>query len=243
MRKISVAILSFLFVAGSFTLSQAQTADEIINQYLELMGGADAWKAVNSMQISGTTTMQGMAFPINVTSSRPNKQKVEVDIQGKKLIDAFDGEKAWTINPFMGSMEPQLKTEEETQEAATQMFEDEFIDYQKKGHTVSLEGTEAIGGTECYKIKMVKADGDELFYFFDKEIFVPVMTRTFAKSGPMKGQPIEVFTSDYEEVDGLMIPFSIEQKLNGQTFMTMNAEEIKLNVEVEEGFFSMPSGN
>ncbi|MEO1712004.1 MAG: outer membrane lipoprotein-sorting protein, partial [Bacteroidota bacterium] len=91
--------------------------------------------------------------------------------------------------------------------------------------------------------KMVKADGEEMYHFFDTELYIPVMTRTFAKMGPMKGQAIETYVSDYDEVDGLIVPFSIEQKLGGQTFMQMTAESVKFNIEVADEFFSMPAGN
>ena len=243
MRKISIAVLSFLFVAGSFTLSSAQTVDEIIDTYLETIGGADAWKKVNSMEFAGKSSMQGMDFPVTVTSARPNLQKVEINVQGKQIVEAYDGENAWAINPFMGSMEPQAKTEEESKEAATNMFEDDLIDYKQKGHTLTLEGKEESEGTDCFKVKMVKADGEEMYHFFDTELYIPVMTRTFAKMGPMKGQAIETYVSDYDEVDGLIVPFSIEQKLGGQTFMQMTAESVKFNIEVADEFFAMPAGN
>ena len=86
-----------------------------------------------------------------------------------------------------------------------------------------MEGKEEYEGTEVYKLKLIEADGDERFYFFDSELFVPVAIRSVAQAGELKGQTIDNVTSDYQEVDGLMIPFSMKQKLNGQTMLEMIA--------------------
>lgn len=235
-------IFSFLFAAN---FAQAQdaalpTADELLNNYLEVIGGEEAWKSINSMKISGSAEQMGMAFPITVTSMRPNMQRVEVDIQGQKFIEAFDGEVAWTINPFMGSTEPTKKTEEETSEAAKQMFEDDFIDWKEKGHEVTVEGTEEVDGVNTIKVKLVKADGDEVLYFFDPEVNVPIMRRDFMSYGPMKGKPVDTYMSDYSEIGDVIVPYSVEQKMDGQTVMKMTADSVEFNLPVEKEIFMMP---
>ena len=122
-----------------------------------------------------------------------------------------------------------------------QKFQDEFINYKEKGHKVELAGTEEVDGTETYKVKMTKKDGDIVFYFFDTENFVPIMMRGFVDEGPMKGQFSETFMSDYQEVDGLMIAHSTESKVGGNTAFSFSAEKIELNPEeVKTEIFDFP---
>jgi hypothetical protein len=244
MKKLTsvLTIIAFLFAAN---FSQAQDAtlpdvDELLKNYLEIIGGEEAWKAKNSMKMSGSAEQMGMAFPIIISSMRPNMQRVEVDVQGQKLVEAFDGEVAWSINPFMGSTEPIKKTDEETSEAAKQMFEDDFIDWKEKGHQVTVEGAEEVDGVNTIKVKLVKADGDEVHYFFDPEVNVPIMRRDFMSFGPMKGKPMDTYMSDYNEVDDVIVPLSIEQKVDGETIMKMTADSVMFNVPMEKENFMMP---
>jgi hypothetical protein len=132
--------------------------------------------------------------------------------------------------------------EEETKSMSKQKFQDEFIDYKEKGSKIELVGTEEVDGTETYKVKMVKKDGDVVFYFFDTENYVPIMTRSLMESGPMKGQSIETFMSDYQEVDGLMVAFTTEQKMGGNPVFSMTAEDVIFNdVDIEANNFAFPS--
>ena len=220
---------------------QAQTADEILDQYFENIGGVEAWQNLNSMSMEGTSSMQGMEFPIKVYSKRPNMEKVEISAQGMNIVQAFDGETAWAINPFAGSTEPAKAGADETAEAAKRTFEDDFINYQDKGHTVELLGKEEIEGTETFKIKLTKENGDEEIYFFDTENYVPIMMRSFAAVGPMKGQSVETFLSDYEEHEGLMVPMSIEQKIGGQTVMQGTMTSVVLNGDISDDIFAFPA--
>lgn len=234
-------LMALCFMVTSTTNAQKASLDEIISSYLENIGGVEAWKAVKSMKVTGKSSMQGMEFPVERIAAAPASFRMNINIMGKTMVQAFDGETAWMINPMQGPGKAQKMDEDMTKEFAKEKFEDAFIDYKEKGHTVTLEGKEEIDGTEAYKVKMVKEDGNESIYFFDMEDMVPICIRTFANSGPMKGQAVDTFVSDYQEVDGLYMPFSMEQKVGGQTVMQMTTEEIELNVELEENLFSMPA--
>ena len=239
--------LAFVFSGQQALFAQDAKVDRILDSYFETIGGVENWKKLQSMRMSGKSVTQGMELATTVESMRPNLQKVVVAFQDKQFVDAFDGENAWSINPFMGSMEPTPKTEEETKEAAENSFEDELIDYEEKGHTLTYEGEEEVEGTKAHILKLVKSTGDEMYYYMDAEVFIPIKVKSFAKTGQMKGMPIEVYFSGYDEValpndDGtLIMAHVIEQRVNGQTFMTMTAENIELNPEdVEVKTFALP---
>ena len=232
--------LTLLLALGITLTAQTPSVDEIVDTYFENIGGKDAWREIKSMKISGEGVQMGMSFPLTVLAKEPNLTKVTVDIQSMQFIEAYDGEVAWTLNPFAGMTEPSKKSEEETVEAAKEMFQDELLDYKEKGHTLSFEGTEEYEGTEVYKLKLTKANGDEDIYFFDSEIMVPIALRTFVNAGELKGQSIDVVSSDYQEVNGVMVPFSIKQSVNGQTVMEMVAKSVELNVPIADSEFSFP---
>jgi hypothetical protein len=248
MKKLFLVLIGFLTFSVSSSL-QAQdmpSADEIIDTYFENIGGKEVWRGLESMRITGKATQMGMEFPLTVSSMKPNLQKVEVSVQGMTIIDAYDGSSAWGVNPFMGSTEPQKKTEEESEMAAKQVFESELLDYKDKGHSVTVEGAEEVDGTDTYKLKLVKKDGDEMSFFFDQEDMVPILMRTTISAGEMKGQSVDTFVSDYREVEvgdkTIYVSFSMEQKMGGQTMMNMSAEKVEFNVEdLEADYFAYPA--
>lgn len=243
MKKLTqiFSILMFSFLAVTATQAQDVTVDDILKNYFENIGGEEEWKKVESMTITGKTSAQGMTMPITIRSMAPAYFKMEMDISGKKFIQAFDGKTAWMLNPFMGGTEPTKMDEEQSKEMSKQKFQDEFIDYKGKGHEIELVGTEEVDGTETYKVKMKKKSGDVVFYFFESENFVPIMMRSLMDSGPMKGQAVETYMSDYQEVDGLMVAFTTEQKMGGNTVFSMTAEKVMLNDEdIEADLFAFP---
>lgn len=236
-------LLLFILFAGLST--QAQTVDEILKKYLETTGGEQNWKALKTMKATGKMSMMGMDLDFNMTSKTPNKMHMVIKVQGQEIVQAYDGVDAWMLNPLMGGKEPVKIPEEQAKEMTEQEMEDRFIDYKKKGHEVKLLGKEEVEGTTCFKIELVKNkhnDKEDVteIHFFDAENFVPILTVSYARSGPQKGQEVKTYLSDYQEVNGLMIPFSTEAKVNGQTMQKMTLQKVTLNESVEDALFAFP---
>jgi len=233
-------ILLTLLLVLSFLVTEAQDADEIISNYFENTGGLDAWKELKSMKIKATFDQGGMQLNAVIYRKQPDLSRTEIVVQGKTIVQAYDGETGWMINPMMGSEDPQKMPAEMEEAMKDEKFESELIDYQEKGNTVELEGTEEVEGTETYKVKLTKKNGDVEYYFFDTEYFVPIMERRAIKVGPMKGQESETYISDYQEVNGLMVPYYIEVKANGQSMQKLTIQEYALNENLADSLFKYP---
>lgn len=226
---------------------QAQTADEILENYFENTGGMDKWKAMKSMQANGSTPTPQGDVSFTMYAKAPDKVKIEVAIGGNTMVpQAYDGVTAWMLNPMAGNQAQKLPETQAKMIADEASFEDDFINYKEKGHEVSLEGTEEIDGVETYKIKLTKNannDKNEMveYHFFDKENYVPIMTRMKVTEGQAAGTTIETYMSDYQETEfGLILPYYIEQKYNGQTGQKLIITEYMINPDIEDGIFEFP---
>ncbi|HHJ50306.1 MAG TPA: hypothetical protein ENJ88_05295, partial [Phaeodactylibacter sp.] len=91
----------------------AISVEELINNYLEAIGGVENWQKIESMTFAGMAHQGGMDMPTTVYSMRPKSTKIVVDIMDKVYVDCTNGDEGWTINPFMGSPDPQRKSKEE----------------------------------------------------------------------------------------------------------------------------------
>lgn len=228
-----------ILLSSIFPTIQAQTADEVITTYVKNIGGKEAWKKVEVVQMKGTSETQMGSFPTTIVQMKPNLMKVEVNIQGMFYVEGYDGEIAWTNNPFMGGVSK--KTEADTKAAAKEMLEPELLDYQNKGHKVELVGTEDVLGKATHKLKLTTKDGVEKFYFFDKETGLPILLKQKVASGEMVGQQVDVYLSEYKEVNGIKIPSTIDNKIGGQSVLAIKMKEITVNpAEVTSKTFAYP---
>jgi len=245
----SLATLAIAVFMTAFS-AQAITVDEILNNYFENTGGLALWEKMETMKMTGSVPSPQGDFPFVVFSKSPNKMKVEVDIQGMQMIpQCYDGEVAWSINPFGGAGKAATKmANEDAKETAEQaIFEPEYFNYAKKGHAITLEGEEVIDGVDCYKLKVHKYTEDPEkesveYHFFDKENFVPIMTRSTIKTGEMKGTVTEDYYSDYQETEyGVIMPYYLETKMEGQVMNKIVVEQIEINITIEDEVFEMPA--
>lgn len=243
MKKIFFATL---FVLGA-TVSNAQdiTVENIIDNYIEAIGGREAWSKVEGHRMRASASVQGMDLPVESVELKDGRQITKFEFQGQEMIQgAFDGETLWSTS-FM-TMQPEKGDSEDSENVKRGIGEypDAFMTYKEKKYEVSLEGEDVKEGVDCYKVKMSKgmrlAEGEEVeqvaYYYFDKETFVPIVIEQEIMKGQMKGQMMETLLSDYQEVDGLYYPFSISQ--GGQ--FELSVEEYELNPEVEDDLFAYP---
>lgn len=240
--KTRLLVFALALVAG---VAQAQNLDEILAKYFENTGGIDKWRALNSMVGTGKMSMQGMELDFTMTMKKPNKQLMKINIQGQEIVTAYDGTDAWMLNPFQGGKDPVKLPPDEAKEMTEEELEDDFIDYKKKGHEVKLLGKEEIDGTQCFKIELVKNKNNDKedvtqIYYFDAENFVPIMTVSFVRNGPAKGQESRTYLSDYQDVQGIMLPFSMETKMNGQSLQKMTFSKVEINTTVGDAIFAFP---
>ncbi len=239
--KMMMTLLVFCGYGGV----RAQSADEILAKYFANTGGLEKWKALKSFTQKGKA-FQGQEFPVMIYAKAPNKIKTVINVQGTELIpQAYDGTTAWALNPFAGGKDPVILDDEQAKEVKDEEFEDDFIDYKKKGHEVTLEGTEEIDGVKCYKIKLVRnknnpKDDITEIHFFDAENYVPIMQISYFRTGPQKGTEVKNYLSDYQEVGGLMFPFSMEQKISGQPPFKITIETITVNDITDDSIFAFP---
>ena len=114
-----------------------------------------------------------------------------------------------------------------------------FIDWAEKGYQVELLGKEEVDGTEAYKVKLTRASGNERMYYLDTEYYLP-----FKVEGKSTIQGTEVETEtilgDYKEVDGLILPHSIETSGGRGGAQVITIDTVTIDAGLEDTLFVMP---
>lgn len=240
MRKTLTLAAALLF---AFSLQAADlTVDEILAKNTEARGGLEKLQKVKSMRFNGKLSMGGMEAAFSMSKKRPEMVKMEFTIQGMTGMQAFDGTTGWMVMPFMGKKDPEAMSGDMLKEFKDQAdFDGPFVDYAKKGNKVELLGKADVEGTPAYKVKLTTKEGNETTVYIDAETFLETKMEAKRK---MQGQEIESETTlgNYQEVEGLLIPFSIEMKPKGAPAgQTITIEKAEINVDLDDASFKMPA--
>ena len=238
MKKLLLVLLGvYLLSFGNSII--AQDLDDILKDYFKT-NGQDKLLKVNTITMDGDIMVQGMELPFTTILKRPSMLRIESTIQGQIIIQVFDGENGWMINPMMGTLEPQDMDPETVKQLKSQADMDgELYNYEEKGHKVEYLGTDDMEGTEVHKLKLTKEDGDETIYFIDVDAYVVLKA-----TGKRKIQGVEVegesTFSNYKMVEGIVFPFSITSGVAGQPGAQIVIDTVLLDKPVADSLFVRP---
>ena len=239
-RVSRLTLAAALALVASITVAaQAQTVDDIVAKNLKAKGGAEKWKSIQTMKMSGKVTTQGIELPMTVMAKRPNLMRQEMTLQDKKIVQSFDGTTVWVINPMMGSDTAQEMTGPQADMAKSQAdFDGDLVDYKTKGTTIDLIGQETIDGTKVYHLKVTRKNGTTRELFLDADTGIDVRTiSTMEQNGQQA--TITSDLSNYQNVEGVMVPFSVKQSLNGTPIAQMTIDKVEFNVPIENSLFKL----
>jgi len=240
MKKI-IPITVFLIIFGSLSgMTQEMNLEQVLAKYYQATG-TDHIKEWNTITTTGKSKAQGMEFPMTIIMKRPGKIRFEMEIQGNKMVQVFDGQKGWSVVPWSGSTDPQDMTEDELKGMKEQSdFEGTLFNWKEKGHKAELIGKEDMEGSPVYKIKVALADGNIETYFIDAENFVTLKINSVSKIQENESEG-ETFPSTYKEVNGAMMPFAIENKVKAQSVSHIVIDKYEINKEVDDNLFIKPA--
>lgn len=229
------------FAAISF--AGAQNLDEILNTHFKTIGQEKLLEA-KTMESSGkmTIAMIGSEGGFKSINKRPHKMRVEVEVMGSNIVQAYDGSTVWTINPMAGSSDAMEMTGAE----AEGLIETADIDgllwnYKEKGHELELVGTEEYGDSKVFVLKLTKKNGKIDHYYIDSEDYVIVKVTAKVMSNGME-LDMETVMSDFREVNGFLGAYKIEMRIGGQDYSTIQLEEVKYNSPIDDAIFAKPAG-
>ena len=225
-------VFSFLLLATTF-IAKAQTADEIIAKHIEAIGGADAWKKVNSIKMEGTMLVQGATVTMTQTVLHGKGNRQDISFGGMNGFMIIAPTSGWNFMPFNGQAAPEALTAEAVAESQADLdAQGNLIDYAAKGHTVEYLGKDDVEGTDCFKLKVNLKSGKPETLYLDTKSYLIIRSVSVQKAN---GQEMEVTTnfSNYEKLpEGILVPKSI-----GLPFGEMNITKITINGTVDESIF------
>jgi photosystem II stability/assembly factor-like uncharacterized protein len=233
------------FPALASTPASAFDAEDLVRRHVEALGGEAKIAALTSLRISGKLTVGtgdgAIDLGFSQTYKRPGMVRLEATLQGLAAVFAFDQEAAWQIQPFQGRKDPERLSADEAKEyEQLAELEGPLAGAKKKGFSVEYLGTEDVDGTPAHQLKVTRKHGDVQLVFLDPDhyLIIRIESRT-AIRGAEKIQVADF--GNYEQVQGVWIPFSIESGPKGAPRdQRRSVEKAEAGFAVEDAFFKFP---
>jgi outer membrane lipoprotein-sorting protein len=241
MKKTLIVIVAGILVHG-FLANQAygQTADEILEKMIEAQGGRTRLASIKDVTGSGEFEMPAMGMSGLMTryQKEPNLLRMDVEIMGMMMTQAYDGETAWMVNPQTGMTEEMPEPQAEYFERDTLGF-GAILDPEKYGISFAYKGKEKIEDKEYHVLGQSFSDGYTITIYIDQKTYLPYKTKAMTLDPMEMETETESYMSDYREVDGVMTSFQMRIFQGGEEFIVFTASEIKYNTGLEDSFFKM----
>ena len=239
LRKALFALLAGAALAAP---TLAQTVDEVVTKHLEARGGLDKIKAVQTMKMTGKMTVgPGIEAPVTLEMKRPASVRLDITFQGNTGTQAYDGKIGWGTSPMAAKKDAEPMSAEDIKDMEEQADMDgPLVDTKAKGHAVELMGKEKVEGSDAYKLKVTLKTGDLRYIYIDADSYLELKTEA---KRTVRGSEVETesVSSDYKEVGGLILPYTIQQGAKGQPQkQTITVDKIELNLPLDDARFRMP---
>ena len=145
-------------------------AREIIDKHVKAIGGRQAVLSHKSAHATGTFSVptSGMVGTIETfNAANPDRALVRITIPGLgDMLNGYDGSHGWAVTPMTG---PMLQMGKELDQ--TKLDSDFYAELRDPKRYTSIKTVEktVFEGRPCYKLSLVRIDGNEDFEFYDAE--------------------------------------------------------------------------
>jgi outer membrane lipoprotein-sorting protein len=223
--------------------TQPPTAEQIIDRYVEALGGVAAIQKITSRVSKGTVEIvgSGATGTIEFYEKAPNKQMHLLTVPDVfTSFGGFNGNTGWGFDP-----EKKKPTELKGKDLESLRADSEFykpIRIKQPSSKITLKGEEKIpfrdGPRQTYVVEAKPEKGNSKKLYFDTETGLLIRQDTQESSSDGKAS-VREFYLDYKNVDGVMVPFTVRHAEEGVT-MILRFSEVKQNGAIDDSKFDPP---
>jgi photosynthetic reaction center cytochrome c subunit len=219
----------------------AQSADQILDKYIQALGGAQKLASITSLAEKGTSAGYG-----------PESDKRAVEIYAKApgqrttIIHTLNGDSTTTVDGQSGWVAAPLRPVPVLALAGTNLDGAKFeAEMSFPGRIKQILGKwrvglpDTIGDRDVQVVQGTGAGGAIVTLYFDAE--TGLLTRMVRYAGSVVGRvPTQIDYSDYRDVSGVKMPFKwVVTWLDGKENFELN--ELKANAPIEAAKFVKPA--
>ncbi len=218
-----------------YSVSTDISAEGIVSNYINSIGGRDRLEKVESIEISGNANlnMQGQSFVLEFYSLKNNQnQSLATVTAGGMMVQKSVFNKYQGYNEVNGQRIPLTDSELENAIIDSALFSELNYDFS----TIELIGTSVVNDEKVYEIKIT--DNKTEYYSIESGLKVKEIETTEVEGNQIV---VETTVNEYEEIDGVLIPSEINQVTPALPIpggITIKFSKIKLDVKTSDSDFN-----
>lgn len=212
------------------------TAGQLIDTYIQALGGADAIEKITSREGKGATTVGGKSVRVEVFSQDPNEQALIRHMPTGDDMTVFNGQAGWSAVPGRPMREMQGADLDTARMDADLHFP---LHIKQVFDELRVEYPEQVGEHEAYVVVGARVGQPPVKFYFDERTGLLLRMVRYSES-PLGRDPTQIDYSDYRAVDGVETPYrwTIARP---DSSSTIQWEQIRQNVPIDDARFAKPA--
>jgi hypothetical protein len=227
--------------AGGATPAAAAmpTADQVLDHYVQAIGGRAAWMKLNSRVSKGSIeipAMDNLTGTLEIHEKAPNSMLAVINLGGGVFRQGFDGTTAWSDNPRDGL---RVLSGGELDDARREASFYHPLELRKNYTKVTVTGIVRVNEHDTYVVEGAREKGapDKMYFDVQSGLLVRSVNQRYTPDGLTEFQ---ADVDDYTAQDGVKLPFTVRQSGGGSAFV-IHFSEVQHNAQLADAQFAKPA--
>jgi hypothetical protein len=222
--------------AGVMNPAVLPTADELLDKFVQALGGADVLQKISSRVEKGTLTgFGGRQVPVEVFAKAPDKRLSVMHLPMGDSVTAYDGRVGWLGNPGR----PPREISGGELDGAKLDADFYFPLHVKQAFSqLRVERPEKVGEQETYLVLGTNPGQPPVRLYFSRQSGLLLRLVRYTET-PLGRNPTQIDFADYRDADGIKVPFRWTFARPGGRF-TIQVDQVQQNVPIDDGKFAKP---
>jgi tetratricopeptide (TPR) repeat protein len=179
------------------------TANELIDKYIQALGGASAIEKITSLEEKGIATLSGRPISVEVFDQNPDKRIVILHRPEGDSVATLNGHEGWLRAPGKPVVEMQEERLDDVEMAADLHFP---LHIKQVFDELQVEYPENVGDRDAYVVLAERQGREPVKFYFDEHSGLLVRSVRYSDS-PLGAIPVQIDYDDYRDMGGVKIPF------------------------------------
>lgn len=216
--------------------SAGPTADQLLEKYIQVAGGATAIDKISSRVMKGNIDFGGKSLPIDIYAKDPEERISLTHMPEGDSVTAFNGHEGWLGMPGR----PLREMHGSDLDGAAIDADLHLATHLKQMFTqMEVRESEKIDNRATFELVGQREGKPPIQLYFDQESGLLVRLVRYGDTA-LGWLPTQIDYADYREVDGVKIPYRWTLARPSGRF-TIQITELKQNMPVDDAKFVKPA--
>jgi hypothetical protein len=220
-------------VVQSKPVPAGTTANDVLNKYLQSIGGKNKITALSDVVITSSGDVQGQRIVRTQKIKGADKSYMEITLPDQNITAV-----KILVNGDSVKLSQMGQTPALDEDARKEIKEDgklfPELDFNKAGYQAEVTSIKNISGKDAYEVKVTMPSGNVSTYYYD----VSTGYKIKASMTGLRGGTSTVDYSDYRDVNGIMFPYHVVID-QGELVLDMKVQSVKLNTGLTDADFKL----